>query len=428
MALPMVIVFVVTLLIGVPVALCMVLSGIIPLAFFSNFPLTSVGQLLFSSIDSFTMLAVPLFIASGSLMDQGGVSKRLIDFADSLLGWLPGGLAVVTFFASAFFGAISGSSSATVAAIGGIMIPAMVAAGYPFGFACATAVCAGFLGVIIPPSIPMILYGVSVSGVSIGDLFMGGIIPGIILAGGMSVYAVIYGRKHLKSVRTPFQLKRVFVTFYHALWALGMPIIILGGIYSGIFTPSESAAVAVVYGLLVSKFVYHQLDWAKLKNILHQTIKTNCVVQLVVACAKVLAYVMTIEQIPMRVTSWMTSWATEKWEFYAFILVFLLIVGCVMDTAPAIMVLGPIFSTLLPTYGVSPLAFGVVMVVLLAMGMATPPVGLNLFVCCGMQKCKMMDVVNRHLWAYLGFAVIIVIVMMAVPQLVTFIPDLINAA
>ena len=417
-------VFLVAIIIGCPIAVAMFLATLVPAFFLTDMSLVALAQKLFVSVDNFTLLAIPLFILAGVLMDKGGVSKRLVDFAQSLFGWIPGSLAIVTFFASAFFGAISGSSSATVAAIGSIMIPSMVAAGYPMGFTLATVACGGFLGVIVPPSITMVLYAVSVGGVSIGDVFMGGFIPGFLLAAAMSVYAFLYGRKHFRDQLVPFSLKNVGKSFVRAIGALGMPIIILGGIYSGIFTPTESAGVAVIYGFIMSVFVYKEMKLKDLMDTLRAGSLTTCVVMFIVATALVLSYLLTLEQVPNQVAAWITSFAKTPGAFWALTMLLLLFVGTFMDTAPAVMVLSPILVPALSTYGIDPVHFGVIMTVNLAIGMVTPPVGLNLYVAASLVDKDVDVVINKHLFCYIGLALATLVLMIAVPQIVMFLPSL----
>ena len=262
MAAALFIIFLAAVVLGIPICFSLLISASVSLIAFSDTPMVFIIQKIFTSLDSFSMMAIPFFMIAGGLFDKGGVSKRLVDFANSLVGWLPGGLAIVTFVASAFFGAISGSASATVAAIGSIMLPFLLKEGYSLKFSLATIASAGFLGIIIPPSIPMVIYSIAAS-TNVGDVFTGGFIPGIMLVVAMSVYALIYGRKHIKVTRK-FDIREVWRTFKGAIWALIMPVIILGGIYGGIFTPTEAAGVACVYGLFVGFVVYRELSLKKL--------------------------------------------------------------------------------------------------------------------------------------------------------------------
>ena len=413
-------VFVLVLLIGCPIAIALLLGGIVPIMALTDIPLGIVVQRLFSSANSYSMMAVPFFILAGNLMDTGGVSKRLVNLARSLVGWLPGGLAVVSFLACAFFGAISGSAPATVAAIGSIMIPSMKEDGYPMPFILATIASGGWLGVIVPPSIPMVLYCISVGSVAITDVFLGGFIPGFLLAGGMSVYAVLWGRKHMRHATRKFSIHEVGRSFVDALWALGMPIIILGGIYLGIFTPTEAAVVAVAYGLLVSTLIYHQLSLKGLMQIIRRTVITTNICMFIVLSSTVFAAIMTREQIPVIVGNAIMSVASNRLMFY------LLVVGTFMETIPAIMILAPILTPMLGAYGINPVSFGVIMVITLGIGMLTPPVGINLYTAVSLCGEKVERVINRHLFAYIGCALVVLALLIGFEGIIMFLPNLLR--
>lgn len=408
--------------VGVPIAHALFLATIVPLLTMIDLPLTVVAQKLFTTLDSYGLLAVPFFIIAGGFMNKGGVSKRLVDFANSLVGWLPGGLAVVTFFASAFFGAISGSSIATVIAIGSIMMPAMKEAGYPLGFSLSTVAIAGILGIIVPPSIPMVLYGTAGS-VNVGELFMGGFIPGFILAGGMSIYAILYGMKHLKATQK-FHIKEVGRSFIRAFWALMMPAIILGGIYGGILTPTEAAAVAIVYAIIVGVFVYKELSIKDIYNVLKESVVSTGTLEFIVAGAACFGYLLTRERLPVLFTNWMLEVASGPNQFYFICIIFLLIIGCFMDVAPAVLLLTPIFIPVLTMFNVNPVAFGVIMIITLGLGLVTPPVGINLYTAARLENVSFMVIVNRHLLIYFVFALATVALMVLVPQIVLFLPNL----
>lgn len=415
--------FVFLLVMGVPVAVSLTFSSFIYLFGFTNIPVMVVAQKFFTAADSYSLMAIPFFMIAGGLLEKGGVAKRLVNLFNAILGWLPGGLAIAAFIASAFFGAISGSSAATVAAIGAIIVPIMIEEGYDERFALSTVAAAGFLGIIIPPSIPMVIYGMAI-GISVTDVFLGGIIPGIMLALGMAVYSVIYGTKHRDEIVIhTFSLKNLWLSFKDAIWALLMPIIILGGIYGGIFTPTESAAVAIVYGLIVGKFIYHELDFSTVRDILRGSVKTSCQIMFIVCAATAFAYVLTRENVTSNLARFIISVAGNKLAFWVLVTVLLLIVGCIMDTVPAVMILAPLFAPCLATYGISNVAFGVIMIINLGIGLCTPPVGLNLYVAAGLRKVGIETVCNRHLWRYLALAVAILILFMALPQIVTFLPE-----
>ncbi|MDO4560577.1 MAG: TRAP transporter large permease [bacterium] len=405
--------------IGCPVAVALLLAGTIPIIAFTTLPLSVIAQKLYVSMDTFTLLAIPFFVLAGGLMEKGGISKRLVDFANSLVGWMPGGLAVVTFLASAFFGAISGSSSATIAAIGMIMVPALLKEGYDLKFALATVASAGWLGVIVPPSIPMILYAMSIGRISIGDLFMGGFLPGFLLAGQMSVYAIWFGYKY-NPVRHPFKIKEVCRTFIRSLWALGMPLIIMGGIYGGIFTATEAAAVAVLYGLIVGRFILKELQFSDILPIIKNAAITTSVLMFIVASASLFGYYLTVDGVPTTVGNFITSLATSKMSFMFLVMLLLLFVGTFMDTAPAILILAPLFAPLLGQYGIDNIAFGVSMIVALGIGMVTPPVGINIYVTASLTNTKTEMVVNKHLFIYMLLAVIGLVLLVIFPQIITF--------
>lgn len=413
--------FLLAVFIGVPIAISLLLGTVIPLTVFSDIPITVIMQKMFAAIDSYSLMAVPFYIIAGGFLDKGGVSKRLVAFADSLVGWLPGGLAVVTFLASAFFGAISGSAAATVAAIGSILYPAMLEKGYDQKFALATISIGGILGIIIPPSIPMVLFGISAS-IDVSKIFMGGFIPGFMLVAFMSVYSVIYGKRHHLETKK-FSIKEVEKTLKDAFWALLMPLIILGGIYAGIVTPTEAAAVAIVYGLIVGLLIYKELTPRLLVKIVKDAVASSGQIMFIVAGASAFGYVMTRENIPSTVANFITSVAGNYWEFYLLIIVLLLFVGTFMEVAPATMLLAPILVPCISAYDINPVVFAVIFVCSLGVGLVTPPVGLNLYVAANVGKCKFENVVNRHLLIYMLSYLLVVLLLVVFPILVSFLPD-----
>jgi C4-dicarboxylate transporter DctM subunit len=410
-------------IIGTPIAIALIMGAMVPLFFFTSNNLSLIIQTFFNAVNVYSLLAVPLFVLSGALLDRGGVSKRLVRFANSLVGWMPGGLAVVAFLASAFFGAISGSSLATVAAIGSILVPSMLKEGYPLNFSLATVASAGWLGVIIPPSIPMILYATASGGISVGNLFLGGFIPGIILAIGMSCYAFYYGKRYMKNAK-PFILKEVIASFVDAIWALGMPLIILGGIYGGVFTPTEAAGVACFYGLFVGFFLYKELTIKIFWEILNSSVVSTAFIMFVVAAATAFGYVMTLEKIPSKVASYIVAVASGPGSFMALVTVLLLIVGTFMDTAPAVLILSPILVPVLNSYDINAVAFGVILVINLGIGMITPPVGMNLYVAASLRKVPVTIVINKHLFFYMLIAFLLLIVFMVFPDIILVLPKL----
>lgn len=417
-------VFLLLAAIGVPLSLALVAGTAAPLLLFTTTDTQLIIQRFFNTVNQYSLLAIPLFVLSGAFLDKGGVSKRLVRFANSLVGWMPGGLAIVAFVASALFGAISGSALATVAAIGAIVVPSMVEEGYPVPFSLATVASAGWLGIIIPPSIPMVLYGIA-GNVSIGDLFLAGVIPGIILMFGMSCYAFYYGLRHMPN-RKKFSPGEVWHSFKDAIWAIGMPIIILGGIYGGIFTPTESAAVACLYGFIIGIFVYRELNWKLIKQILRSSVITSSFIMFICAAATGYGYVMTMEMIPTKVANFIISIASGKLSFLALVTVLLLLVGTFMDTAPAMMILAPILVPILATYDISPVAFGIIMTINLGIGQITPPVGMNLYVAASIKKVSVGTVINKHLFIYMGIAFLILCAFMAAPGVILFLPEMLR--
>lgn len=416
-------VFAILVILKVPIALSLGGGALVAIGAFSNIPVFTALQRFFTSCDSFSMMAIPFFMIAGSLMARGGVSKRLVNFANSLVGALPGGLAIVAIVASLFFGALSGSSTATVAAIGSIIVPYMLEAGYSVHFSLATVASAGFLGVIIPPSIPMINYATSMQGVSIGDMFLAGFLPGFILAGAMSIVAIIYGKKNVP-ITIKFSWRNVWLTFKDAVWALLMPVIILGGIYGGIFTATESGCVACFYGLFVGVFIYKEIKLKDFYNIMVDSVVSTGMIMLIVAAAGAFGFVMTRELIPVKVAQLILSVSTNKYVFLILINILLLIVGTFMETNAAIVILAPMMSNVLTQLNINPLHFGIVMIVNLAIGMITPPLGVNLYVAAGLQNAKVDAVVNRHLLKYLGACLFVLLLLTFVPQITTFLPEL----
>lgn len=346
---------------------------------------------MFSSVDTFPLMAVPFFILAGAVMKGGGLSRRLVEFAKTLVGGSPGGLAVVTIIACAFFGAVSGSSPATVAAIGSIMIPYMVDEGYDLKFATAVTTCAGILGAIIPPSIPMVIYGVAAQA-SVGKMFIGGFGPGILCALMLILMARYIAKKRgWKGSGERVSFRVAWASFLDAKWALFVPVIILGGIYGGIFTPTESAAVAVVYGLIVGIYVYKELRWSQIHSHLVSSALMTGAVLIIASTATMLGRLMTIEQIPDIIASGLMALSNNKYVILMILNVFLFFVGMVMDTLGAILILAPLLVPVVTKFGLDPIHFGMVMVLNLVIGFITPPVGINLFVACALTKVDFLQ-------------------------------------
>ena len=370
---------------NVPLAICLGLASFLALYVDGTVPLLLLVQRMFTGSDSFTLLAIPLFMIAGRLMEWGGISKRLINLSMNVVGGMWGGLGNVAVLACMFFAAISGSAPATVVAIGSIMVPAMVKDGYDKAFSVALLASAGIIGVIIPPSILFVSYGVSL-GASIGKLFVAGIVPGIIM--GLSLIGVCYVTARIKGWKS--SVKPSFPGFLKALresiWGLLMPVIILGGIYGGFFTPTESAAVACVYSVFVGMFVYKELSLKNLYISFYEAGTTSAMVLLIIATATAMGWILTAEQVPVRVAESLSALAQSKYSLLLFLNLMLLVTGCLMEPNAAIIILGPIFLPLLQSAQIDLIHFGVVMVVNMAIGMLTPPLGVNLFVAQSLQK------------------------------------------
>lgn len=365
---------------SVPIAISLGMATLLTIVSTGTLSVDFLVSTLITSVDSFPIMAVPFFILAGDIMGSGGISQRLVNFANSLVKNITGGFAIASIITCMFFAAISGSGPATVAAVGGIMIPAMIKYGYDKGFATAVVTAAGAIGVMIPPSIPMVMYGVS-AGVSIGDLFIAGIIPGILVSLCLMVWAYIYSKKKgYKGSDEPFSWKEVWAQFKHAQLALLIPVIILGGIYGGIFTPTEASVVAVVYGLIVSLFAYKEITFKDLPKIFTKSVITSVIVLLIVGTATAFGKYLALEQIPTQIANAMLDFSDSKVIFIILMVALLLVVGCFMETVAAIIILTPILVPVAMLFGFNPVHIGIIMVVTLAIGFITPPLGLNLFV------------------------------------------------
>ncbi|MYL49417.1 TRAP transporter large permease subunit [Halobacillus litoralis] len=408
--------FALFLLLSVPIGIALGLSTLATIFYTGAIPVQFLMKELVTSVDSFPLMAVPFFILAGEIMGKGGISERLFNFANALVGNKTGGFAMATIVTCMFFAAISGSGPATVAAIGGIMIPAMVRQGYDKKFATATVAAAGSIGVIIPPSIPMVIYGV-VGGASIGDMFIAGIIPGFIVGGALLAWAYIYSRQQgYKGLAEKTSLANIGKTFWEAKWALVIPVIILGGIYGGIFTPTEAAVIAVVYGIIAGLFLYRELSIKDMPKIFADSALTTATVLIIVGSATAFGRLLTIEQIPTQVANFMLSISENEIVLILLITLLLLIVGCFMDTLAAIIILTPILLPIAVNLGYDPIHFGIIMVVNLAIGFITPPLGVNLFVGSGISGLS-IEQLSRAIIPYF-FAMIFSLLM------ITFIPEL----
>jgi C4-dicarboxylate transporter DctM subunit len=413
---------VVLLILGVPIAITLGLSAAIAVAFGGGIPLLILAQREFTSIDSFPLMAIPFFILAGTLMEVGGISRRLINFANALTGHITGGLGLVAVVTSMFFAAISGSSAATVAALGSILIPAMIKRGYHRNFSGAVQAVSGELGVIIPPSIPMILYGVTTE-TSVGDMFMAGIIPGLLIGFSLLIAVYIFAKRRGYGSEPKKNWAERWIAFKEALLALFMPVIILGGIYGGIFTPTEAAGVAVLYAFIIGVFVYKEIKWKDLISLLGQSAVTSAIIMYIIANAGLFGWVLSREGVPHMIADFFANFSSNPFVFLLVINLLLFIVGMFFETGAAIIILAPLLAPVAMEFGIDPVHFGMIMIVNLAMGMCTPPVGVNLFISCQIAKIKLEDITK----AVLPFLVVLIVDLMLIsyiPQISLWLPNL----
>ena len=414
-------VFVLLLLIGAPIAVCLGISSICAMLVLGagrsvSVVFGTVPQLVSAATSKSVLLAIPFFILGGNIMEKAGISGKLISLAESCVGHLKGGVAMVCVIVACFFAAISGSGPATVAALGLILIPAMVKVGYDVSFAAALMATAGAIGVIIPPSITFVVYG-SISDTSIGDLFISGVLPGLLMGAALIVVTLWLGRKSdLKRLPKANGRQRL-VAFKDAFWGLLMPVIILGGIYGGIFTPTEAAAVSAVYGLFIGIVVYKTLKLKDLKKILVDTASTTATVMFITAAATLFAYVLTRARIDVAISSLLTEVAGGNQIIFLLIVnIVLLIAGCFLDSTSALYIFTPLFVPVAKALGLSMIHFGTIMIVNLAIGLVTPPVGVNLYVACGIAKIDLKKI---------SVAVVpLLVASLVVLAIVTYVPSL----
>ena len=372
------------MLIGIPVAIAIGMASLIGIGGFTTLPLVVLPQQAYVALDKFPLAAIPFFILAGNLMTSGGISRRLVELVESCVYSIRGGILLTCVFTALIFGAVSGSSVATTLAIGAVLIPAMVRRGYPVGFAAALQATAAELSVLIPPSIPMIIYGLAAD-VSVGDLFLAGTGPGILVAVALSVFVLFYSRRKgfvelRDEARPPF-----LPALKGAGLALMMPVIVLGGIYGGVFTPTEASVIAVGYSLLVS-LVYREMDLRGLTDVVKRSAISSAIVMFIVSMAGIFSFALTRAGIPAAIGAWIVESFTSPISFLIAVNVFLFVLGMFIETSAAIVVLGPILAPVAVHYGIDPVHFGIVMIFNLAMGMITPPLGVNLFAACAVAN------------------------------------------
>ncbi len=413
----------IALSIGLPAIGLMLTPGVFPAGVQISALGQTIVQLLFAGVDSFDLLAVPLFMLAGSIMETGGISRQLIDFSDSLVGWVPGGLACACIVASMFFAGISGSAAADTAAIGAVVIPAMIRQGYPPAFAAAVVAAGGSIGVIIPPSIPMVIFGF-LTNESIARLFAGGILVGVLFGGAFMAVSIWICRKQGYGVRQPFSLYRMGRTLKDAVWALGAPVIVLGGILSGVVTVTEAAALAVFYALVVSIAFNRELKWKDIPALIVQSQITAATILFIIAMAKVFTWLVAMKQTTQLVGAVVAALGLPPWGLLLIVMAALLVIGCVMETTAALILLVPVLAALTPQMGVDPVQFGVLMVVNLAIGMLTPPVGICLFVSCGISGVPLGQV-SRAVMPLVAAAIAALLIACFWPPMTLWLPSLI---
>lgn len=410
------------LLIGVPIAVALGLSTTMVILLFTDQPTLVIAQQMFTSLDKFALMAIPLFVLAGNFLSQGGAASRIIRFARSMVGHLPGGLPMSAIFACIIFAAVSGSSPATVAAIGSIMIGAIEEDGYSSSFSIGSIVCSGSLGILIPPSIVLIVYGVTVDQ-SIGKLFMAGVVPGILLGGGLMLVTYVAAVKQgFKSTKMA-PVSEIWAAFKDAIWGLLVVVIIIGGIYGGIFTPTEAAAVSAVYGFIVVKFIYKDLKWKQIPKIVKDSAATASMIMFIIANAMVFAYLLTIEQIPQDLAAWIVGMHLNKIMFLVLVNLLLLAAGNFMEPSSLIMIIAPLIFPVAMQLGIDPIHLGVIVTVNMEIGMLTPPVGLNLFVASGISGRSLGEVVHASIPWF--FALLIgLLVVTYIPQISLWLPHM----
>ena len=394
-------VFFVLIMLSVPIGVALGLATSLTVCLTSSIAPVMVAQKAFTGLDSFTLIAIPFFMLAGNLMALGGIARRIVNLADAAVGKFTGGLGMATIIGCMFFAAISGSGPATVTAMGSIMLPEMEKRGYDRAFSTGLTATAGTIGVIIPPSIPFVIYGVA-SGTSVGDMFKAGFIPGILIGIGLMIVCWVISKKRgYKGIEKTKREESFLKTFLDTLPALMAPIIILGGIYGGIFTPTEAAVVATVYSLIVGKFVYHELNWKIVYESYRSTADMNGFTGLALGFSMSFAAYLTMEQIPSKVASVVLSAVSSPVAIIALIIVILLVVGCFVDNISSCLILTPVFLPMVKAIGMDPVHFGIMMTVALAIGFVTPPYGVNLFVASAVAKLK-IEQVSKAAIPFLG--------------------------
>ena len=417
--------FIVLLVLGTPIAFCIGISALAGLLQLGDIPLLLLPHMMFQGTDSFPLLAVPFFVLAGALMNGGGITRRLVDFANLLVGHVRSGLALVNVVASMFFAGVTGAAVADTSAIGSVLIPAMEEEGYDLGFSAAITAASSTMGPIIPPSIPMIIYGVSAEQ-SIGALFLAGIIPGLLI--GFALMGVAYfSGAHLQSrlapQRTALHWRHLLSGVRDALLALFMPAFILGGILAGVFTPTEAAAISVIYAFIVGRYVYGELSWRQLPNLMKDSLVITAVIMFIIANAAIFGWLVAALQVPQKIISFLTTSISSRWLILIMINLFLLFVGTFMETTASLIILTPVLLPLAKQFGLDPIHFGAIMVLNLVIGLTTPPLGVCLFVSSGIAGIS-LERISRAIIPFVLAAIAVLLLVTYIPALSMWIPHL----
>ncbi|MBL8690562.1 MAG: TRAP transporter large permease [Rhodospirillaceae bacterium] len=415
--------FFVLIAVGVPVAYSMGLAAIVA-ALWVGIPLEAVMIKISDGVSKFSLLAIPFFVLAGAIMAEGGMARRLVAFAQVLVGAIRGGLSLVNILASSLFGCISGSSVADTSSIGTVMIPQMEKAGYPRVFAVNVTITGSVQAILIPPSHNAVIYSLAAGGtISIGSLFLAGVLPGVLLGASLIVLCLVIAHREGYPKGEPVPLRQALKAAVEALWGLFTVVIILGGILSGVFTATESAAVACVWAFLVTMLVYRDYRWRDLPHLVHRTVKTVSMVMILIAFASGFGYIMALTQLPAQVTQFFLTLSDNKYVILLLINVMLLVLGCLMDMAPLILICTPILLPVVVKFGVDPVHFGMIMLVNLGIGLVTPPVGATLFVGCAVGRVT-MEQVTRKIWPFYLAMIVVLMLVTYVPAISLWIPNL----
>lgn len=411
--------FAVLVCLGVPISFVLGIASLAAMVFAGDYPLQVVIQRMFAGVDSFPLMAIPFFMLAGSLMEKGGITSRIIGFALSIVGGLRGSLAHVVSISGVIMGGISGSGVADTAAIGSIMVPEMVKRGYHSPFSAALVAAAGSIGLIIPPSIAMIIYGVS-AGSSIGDLFMAGFLPGILIAIGFMSVSHYIAQKRGYPIEPKMTGQQRWVSFKESIWALMMPVIIIVGIRMGVFTPTEGGVVAAVYAMVIGKFIYKELQWRDFPEIFSQAVINTAVISFLIATASLFSWLLASEGIPQQITESILSVSDNKFVILLLINLLLLIVGMFLDSGPAIILLVPVLVPVAESLGVNLTQFGLLMVINLTIGLLTPPVGTALYVSSNISKVPLATL-SRAVLPFIGVMIFVSLLITYVPEMTTWV-------